>query len=52
VTERARQETDLVLAEIGRRMTGVARDYVVSPAELELAELARFRAELQVAAGH
>ena len=51
VAEAARRETDLVLAEIGRRMTGVAYDYVVTPAELELAELDRFRSDLRIAAG-
>jgi hypothetical protein len=30
----------------------VADEFVVAPAERELAELDRFRAELEVAAGH
>ncbi len=51
VAEAARRETDLILAEIGRRMTGVAHDYVITPAELELAELDRFRSDLRIAAG-
>ena len=51
VAEAASRDTELVLTEIGRRMNGVARDYVISPAELELAELDRFRADLRIAAG-
>jgi len=52
VAEAARRESDLVLAEIRRRLSGVAHDYVITPAELELAELDRFRADLRIAAGN
>jgi GTP-binding protein EngB required for normal cell division len=45
-------ETDQLVEDITQRMTGVAYDLVVAPADQELAELARFRAELEVAAGH
>jgi hypothetical protein len=37
--------------DIGQRLTRVAFDLVVAPAELELAEFSRFRAELRAAAG-
>jgi GTP-binding protein EngB required for normal cell division len=47
----ASRETDLLVDEIRRRMTGVATGLVIAPAELELSELQRFRAELDVAAG-
>ncbi len=46
------RETDQLVEDIGQRMTGVAHGLVIAPAEQELAELARFRAELEVAAGH
>jgi GTP-binding protein EngB required for normal cell division len=51
VSEAAERETQLLLDDIDRRMAGVARDLVVAPAELELSELDRFRAELRMAAG-
>ncbi len=51
VSDAAERETQLLLDDIDRRMAGVARDLVVAPAELELAELDRFRAELRTAAG-
>jgi GTP-binding protein EngB required for normal cell division len=47
----ATRETDALVDEIGQRITTVARDLVVAPAEQELGELVRFRAELEVAAG-
>jgi GTP-binding protein EngB required for normal cell division len=46
------RETDQLVEDIGHRMTDVARSLVIAPAEQELAELVRFRAELEVAAGH
>jgi len=45
------RETDELVAEIDAGMTGVAQDLVIAPAEQELAEFARFRAELDTAAG-
>jgi GTP-binding protein EngB required for normal cell division len=47
----AERETDELLDEIYRRLTLVAQDLVVAPAEDELAELRLFRRELRVAAG-
>ncbi len=47
----ATRETDALVDEIGQRITTVARDLVIAPAEQELGELVRFRAELEVAAG-
>jgi GTP-binding protein EngB required for normal cell division len=49
VAEAAGSERDQLLEDIGDRLTGVAHDLVVGPAELELAELGRFRAELRMA---
>ena len=46
------RETEQLVADIGDRMAAVADEFVVAPAERELAELDRFRAELEVAAGH
>ena len=46
------EQTDQLVNDIRQRMTGVAHDLVIVPANQELAELARFRAELEVAAGH
>ncbi len=51
VGEAADRETRELLDDIRHRLTGVARDFVVTPAELELAELGEFRQELRVAAG-
>ena len=51
VTAAVNREVDELQHDITRRMTAVAQDLVVAPAELELAELARFRADLRVAAG-
>jgi GTP-binding protein EngB required for normal cell division len=51
VNAAAGRETSQLRHDIDRRMARVARDLVVTPAELELAELERFRAELRVAAG-
>ena len=45
------RETEQLVADIGDRMAAVADEYVVAPAERELAELDRFRAELRIAAG-
>jgi GTP-binding protein EngB required for normal cell division len=45
----ASRERDELLADISERLIGVAQDLVVGPAELELAELGRFRAELRSA---
>jgi hypothetical protein len=52
VTDAARRETDLLADDIRQRLIGVARDLVIEPAELELSERCRYRAELEVAAGH
>src|SRR5215475_13597500 len=52
VRETAERETDELLDEIYRRLTTVAQDLVVEPAERELAELRLFRTELRVAAGN
>jgi GTP-binding protein EngB required for normal cell division len=46
------RETDELVADIDDRMAGVAVDMVIVPAGQELAEFDRFRAELEVAAGH
>jgi GTP-binding protein EngB required for normal cell division len=51
VAAAADRETDELLREIQRRLTAVARDMVLAPAERELAELGLFRYELRVAAG-
>jgi GTP-binding protein EngB required for normal cell division len=48
----ARRESDLLTDDIRQRLIGVAQDLVIRPAELELSELGRYRAELEVAAGH
>ena len=45
------REVEELQHDITRRMTAVAQDLVVAPAELELAELAQFRADLRFAAG-
>jgi GTP-binding protein EngB required for normal cell division len=45
------RETDLITADITRRMAAVARDLVVVPGQQELSELARYRTELEVAEG-
>jgi hypothetical protein len=45
------RETDLIQRDIRTRMADVAHDLVVAPAELELAELAQFRADLRIATG-
>jgi len=50
VSRAAERQAQALLDDIDRRMTGVARHLVVTPAELELAELAQFRAELRIAA--
>jgi GTP-binding protein EngB required for normal cell division len=51
VSAAANRETDLLRRDIDERLAGVARELVLAPAELELAELDRFRAELRIAAG-
>jgi hypothetical protein len=51
VKEAAARQTDELLDDIYRRLTLVARELVVVPAERELAELRLFRTELRVAAG-
>jgi hypothetical protein len=48
----ARRETEQLVEEITRRLTDVADSLVIAPAEQELAELDRYRDELEVAAGH
>src|SRR5580698_6638277 len=47
----ATRETDALVDDIEERITSVARDLVIAPAEQELGELVRFRAELEIAAG-
>ena len=51
VGEAAERQTQELLEDIQHRLTTVARDLVVAPAELELAELGTFREELRIAAG-
>jgi GTP-binding protein EngB required for normal cell division len=51
VSEAAGRETEALLVDIRYRMGGVATELVLAPAERELDELARFRAELRTAAG-
>jgi GTP-binding protein EngB required for normal cell division len=51
VSVAAQRETELLHRDIDKRLAGVARELVMVPAEQELAELARFRGELRVAAG-
>jgi GTP-binding protein EngB required for normal cell division len=51
VASAAERETEELLDDIQQRLTAVARDLVVAPAESELAELGVFRAELRIAAG-
>jgi GTP-binding protein EngB required for normal cell division len=51
VREAAGRETALLLDQIDQRLAAVARDLVIAPAELELSEFERFRAELRAAAG-
>jgi GTP-binding protein EngB required for normal cell division len=52
VMQAAERETDELLDDIYRRLTAVARELVVEPAERELAELRLFRTELRVAGGN
>jgi GTP-binding protein EngB required for normal cell division len=47
----AGRETEALRDDIDRRMAEIARDLVIAPADFELAELARFRSELRIAAG-
>ena len=51
VREAAERETTVLQDDIWQRLTRVAYDLVVSPAEQELFEFSRFRAELAAAAG-
>jgi GTP-binding protein EngB required for normal cell division len=51
VAAAATRETEQLVTDIDDRMAAVAAAMVVGPAEQELAELDRFRAELDVAAG-
>jgi GTP-binding protein EngB required for normal cell division len=44
-------ENEQVAEDMQHRMAGVAQELVVAPAQLELSELDRFRAELRVALG-
>ncbi len=50
VRDASERDTETLLQDVGRRLTGVAYDLVVVPAELELAEFSRFRAELRAGA--
>ena len=52
VSQAAERETDDVAGDIRRRLLAVAGELVVAPAESELDELDRFRAELRTAAGY
>jgi GTP-binding protein EngB required for normal cell division len=45
------RENEQVAEDMQHRMAGVAQELVVAPAQLELSELERFRAELRVAQG-
>ncbi len=51
VGEAAERETADLLDDIHQRLTSVARNLVVAPADFELAELGVFRRELRIAAG-
>ncbi len=51
VSVAAGRETEALREDIDRRMAEVAHDLVIAPADFELGELARFRAELRIAAG-
>jgi len=52
VSQAAERETGDLANDIRRRLTALAGDLVVGPAESELDELDRFRAELRTAAGY
>ena len=53
VREASERDTAALLDDIGQRLTRVAYDLVVVPADDELSEFSRFRAELRTAAdGH
>jgi GTP-binding protein EngB required for normal cell division len=52
VSAAAATETRQLDDDIRRRMTGVARDLVIVPADLELSDLERYRGELEVTRGH
>jgi hypothetical protein len=51
VSKAASRETESLREDIDRRLAAVAHELVVEPADFELAELARYRTELRVAAG-
>ena len=52
VSRAAARETEDLVDDIQGRLTAVAADLVLAPAESELNELERFRTELRTAAGH
>jgi GTP-binding protein EngB required for normal cell division len=52
VSAAAARETRLLEDDITRRMTGIAQFLVIAPADLELSELERYRAELAVVRRH
>jgi GTP-binding protein EngB required for normal cell division len=52
VSKAAERATEEVADDIRRRLEGVASELVLAPAEAELDELQRFRAELRAAAGY
>ena len=51
VSEAATRDSEQLIEDVRQRMIDIARGLVIDPAEQELAELQRFRAELSVAAG-
>jgi hypothetical protein len=51
VSQAAERETEGLVDDIRRRLTALAGDLVLAPAESELDELERFRTELRAAAG-
>ncbi len=51
VSATAKREMEQLRQDIGQRIAGVAHELVVTPAELELAQLEHFRTELRIAAG-
>jgi GTP-binding protein EngB required for normal cell division len=52
VTAAAARESAWLHDDINDRLTGVARDLVIAPADQELSELERYREELEIARGH
>ena len=51
VSEAATRDSEQLIEDVRQRMIDIARGLVIDPAEQELAELQRFRAELNVAEG-